>query len=333
MDEVRWFAPNSYCALPVPALREAGLRIALDGDAPARLAFAADNQCVVGAWEYAARHRCPLAVYLWDLPPWRLGGGAPDWVFPLGGRIRRIPRLIGGYPERAGYYSRIHWAARRAAAVWCPSTQTASDVRARFGLEACRVPFCYDSDRFVPAAAPWNGRAREVPVVLAVSRLVPHKDHASLVMAAALVAAKPLVRIIGEGPEAPRLVALARELGVGLELTGRVDADQVVAAYRQAHVVVAPSRFEGLGLSAIEAVACGTPAVASQIPSHREFLNGLVTFFPPGDVEALARAITDIVSRPRPAPRAAGSPFPELTIEACAGRLHPRLEQVLGRSP
>ena len=44
MDDLRWFAPNTFCALVVPRLRQLGLAIALDGDRSARLAIAMDAQ-------------------------------------------------------------------------------------------------------------------------------------------------------------------------------------------------------------------------------------------------------------------------------------------------
>ena len=333
VDDVRWFAPNAYCALPVAALRGMGLRIATEGSTPARLAFATDNQCVTSAFEFASSFRCPVAVYLWDLPPWRLADGRPDLVFELLGRLCRVPRIIGGYPERAGYYSRIRWVVRRAARVWCPSTSTARDVGSRFGVEAEVVPFCYDSDRFIPDP---GGQARpsdRPPLVLSVSRLEPHKDHAVVIHAAAGCTPRPSVRIVGKGSEAASLRALATRLGVSLDLTEAwVPDEDVVAAYRSADIVVAPSRFEGLGLSAIEALACGTPAIASDIPPHRQFLGDRVTYFSPGDAGALAAALSAKLRAPRIAGAlpAGPTPFPELTIEACARRLFPRLTEAAG---
>src|SRR5256885_10194593 len=91
MDDVRWFAPNRYCTLVVPRLRERGLEIALDGDRPARLAIAMDAQVAAAAGRYAARHRCPLIHYVWDLPPWWLGRGRHDWVWLVGGRCVPLP--------------------------------------------------------------------------------------------------------------------------------------------------------------------------------------------------------------------------------------------------
>src|SRR5437773_7464589 len=83
MDDVRWFAPNRYCTLIVPWLRDRGLSIALDGDGPARVAIAMDAQVAAEACRYAARHRCPLIHYVWDLPPWWLGRGRHDWVWQV----------------------------------------------------------------------------------------------------------------------------------------------------------------------------------------------------------------------------------------------------------
>jgi glycosyltransferase involved in cell wall biosynthesis len=335
VDDVRWFAPNRYCTLPVPTLLAGGVGIALEGDAPARLAVAADGQCAVAAFEYARRHRVPLLLYLWDLPPWRLGRGRPDPVFELGGRIRRIPRPFGRYRERAGYYSRIGFVARRAAEVWCPSAGTVADVRRRFGVAAARVPFCYDSERFTArdGGRGSGGAAAHAGLtppfsILAVSRLVPHKNLAVVIEAVARLDPRPPVRLIGHGPEAGPLRRLAAARGVPLELDDRWAPDEaVVAAYRVAGVVVAPSRFEGFGLTPIEAVAMGVPAVASDIPAHREFLGDRVRYFPPDDPAALARELTAALREP------SGSPsfgFPDLTIDACATRFRPGLERLLG---
>src|SRR5512146_2039358 len=124
MDDVRWFAPNSYCALPVARLNAAGLRVATAGESPARLAFAADGVCAAEAWRYAWMHRVPLVVYLWDLPPWQVGRGGPNPVASFRGRLLKLPRPFGAYPGRNGYFSRQRYVARHAARVWVPSANT-----------------------------------------------------------------------------------------------------------------------------------------------------------------------------------------------------------------
>jgi glycosyltransferase involved in cell wall biosynthesis len=330
VDDIRWFAPNRYCTLPVPALRAAGLTISLEGNQPARLAVAADGQCAVTAYEYSRRLGCPLLFYLWDLPPWRLGTGKSDKVFELGGRIRRIPRLAGRYPERSGYYSRIRFVAQRATEVWCPSENTVQDVRARFGIAAVRVPFCYDSGRFHAGgerSAVSDGR------LLSISRLVPHKNHAIILRAASRLDPRPTIHIIGQGEEAGNLRRLAAELGPTLELADTWATDEaVVAAYRAARVVVAPSRFEGFGLTPMEGLAMGLPVIASDIPPHREFVNGAVRFFPPDDDRALAREIEHAMQDPPVLPPSRPPVLDDLTVEACASRFLPRLERLLGRT-
>jgi|GEM_PF-1131589 len=342
MWDVRWFAPNRYCALPVTALRRAGLAIALDGEQPAGLAFASDGACVAAAFDYSRRHRCPLALYLWDLPPWRLGSGKPDLVFEAGGRLVRWPRLWGRYAGRAGYYSRMGFAARRADAVWCPSTNTVEDVQRHFGVRAERIPFCYDSDRFPgegqsPFAVhkPALSAAKGSPfTLLSVSRLVPHKNHGVILRAAARISPRPLVRILGEGPEAENLRRLADRLGVRLDLTGVWASDEAIhSAYREASVLVCPSRFEGFGLTPLEGLAMGLPVIASDIPPHREFLGDAVRFFSSDDDAHLARELEAVFSIPSYRPTALPSILAPLTISACADRLLPGLMRLLGRGP
>jgi glycosyltransferase involved in cell wall biosynthesis len=332
--DVRWFSPNRYCALPVPALRRAGLEIALESEQSAGLAFAADGACVAAAFEYSRRHRCPLALYVWDLPPWRLGPGKPDRVFEVGGTLLRLPRLRDRYPERAGYYSRMRHAARCADAVWCPSTNTVEDVERHFGVRAERIPFCYDSDRF-PGAEQFPRSAPRCPLsLLSVSRLVPHKNHALILRAAARLSAPPLVRILGEGPEAENLRVLAATLSVRLELPGVWASDEAIhAAYREASVLVCPSRFEGFGLTPLEGLAMGLPVIASDIPPHREFLGEAVRYFAPDDDANLARELEAVFAQPSGRPAVLPSLLAPLTISACADRLLPGLTRLLGRAP
>ena len=310
MDDVRWFAPNRFCTLVVPRLRERGLSIALDGDAPARLAIAMDAQVAAEAYRYAARRPCPLVHYVWDLPPWWLGRGRHDWVWLVGGHYLRFPRLGRRYAARRGFYSRLRYVAAHAAGVWVPSEATAASVRERFGVDCRRVPFCFDSDRFTPAPA---ARRRGL---LSVSRLTPHKNHAAVIRAAARLEPGLPVRVIGSGWERASLERLAATLDVPCTIESDVGEAEVVAAYRAAEVVVCPSRFEGFGLTPLEAIATATPVVASDIPPHREFLGASPHFFTLDDDDGLVAAIQAARSGPPPAPDV----LARVTIEAAAER-------------
>lgn len=330
MHDIRWFAPNRYCTLPVARLREAGLRIATDGDGEARLVFVADPTCTAEAYRYARAHRAPMIVYIWDLPPWQVGTGRPNPVLSVRGKLVKVPRLWAAYPERNGYYSRIRFVARRAVAIWAPSAASAAAVHARFGVACEEVPFCFDSDRFNRGVG-WQ-KPDGVPVVLAISRLVSYKNHAAVIRAAALVSSGPSVNIIGAGPEAANLRLLAAEFGVDLTLEERWQTEQqVVDAYRDASVVVSASRFEGLGVTPLEGIAMGVPTVVSDIPPHREFTAGRARLVPVDNDIALASAIDNALRFDAAAPDDA-PPLPELTIEACAGRLLPRFAELLQRA-
>ena len=84
-------------------------------------------------------------------------------------------------------------------------------------------------------------------------------------------------------------------------LTGHVPDDDLAAIYSGARALVFPSDDEGFGLPTVEALACGTPVVASDLPVLREVLGDRATFVESGDLEALLAAGV-AARRPAPAP-------------------------------
>lgn len=321
MDDLRWFASNTLTALVVPELRRAGLRVTTDGTASARVAVAMSGRVAEAAWRYSRMLRTPLVVYLWDLPPRGTGTGRSDRVWWAGGRFFRLPRLVGGYRQRAGYYSRLRYVSSRADAVWSASAFTASVVRERFGVESEVVPYCYDSTRFHPGSGPRD----DPPVMLTVSRLESHKNQATVLRAAARLARRVTVRIIGRGPEEASLRALGATLNVPFRLETEADDTTVAVANRTASVAVCLSRFEGFGLAPIEALASGTPVVASDIPAHREFVGHAVHLVNPDDAAAIADAVVEALAAPAPDPTVVAG----LTIAAATDRILTRLAPLL----
>ena len=135
------------------------------------------------------------------------------------------------------------------------------------------------------------------PVVLSVGRLVPQKDIATLLRAAARLAERRPLRlvIVGDGPERQALEALSRCLGLAERVHFAGTLDNPLPLMRRARLFVLPSRWEGLPGALIEAMACGCPVVASDCPGgSSEILQGgrLGTLVPPGDVSALADAMS-----------------------------------------
>jgi glycosyltransferase involved in cell wall biosynthesis len=93
----------------------------------------------------------------------------------------------------------------------------------------------------------------------------------------------------------PRLRALAEELGIAhaVEFLGFVSAQRKVELYHEAMVVLNSSRKEGWGLTSIEANACGTPVVATDVPGLCDSVRDGETGFlvPFGDAPAFAAAV------------------------------------------
>jgi glycosyltransferase involved in cell wall biosynthesis len=92
----------------------------------------------------------------------------------------------------------------------------------------------------------------------------------------------------------------ARELS-DVTLTGVVDDEELAAIYTGAHALVFPSDDEGFGLPPVEALACGTPVVASDVPAMREVLAGRAELYDIADLDGLVDA-AERASRPAPAP-------------------------------
>jgi glycosyltransferase involved in cell wall biosynthesis len=321
VNAIRWFAPNRYTALLVPYLRRQGLTVALEGTDPARLALAMSGTRAEEAWRFARARGCPLVLYIWDLPPRATGSGSYDPVLSIGEFLVRLPRLVGGFGRRRGYYSRLRYIAARAQDVWVPSAMTCDLVLERFGLESRRVPYCYDSERFYPAPT-----ARDnPPSLLTISRFKAHKNHAATLTAAARLGRGIQVRLIGRGPERAALDRLARSLGVRCQIESDVSDADVVDAYRRASVAVCPSRFEGFGLTPLEAIGSGTPVVASDIPPHREFVAKAALLVDPDDEDALTRAIETALHQAPPNPSAVEA----LTLPAAAERFYAGVTRLL----
>lgn len=153
-----------------------------------------------------------------------------------------------------------------------------------------------------PLDDPWCG-AGGPPVILAAGSLEPRKDFATLVRAFARLQRQHDARlvILGSGSERDRLMDLAAELGVdtAVRLPG-FDANP----YRwmaRATVFALSSRHEGSGAVLVEALACGTPVVATDCPSGPGEILGQGRFgalVPVGDEAALAEAISAMLLEP-----------------------------------
>jgi glycosyltransferase involved in cell wall biosynthesis len=156
-------------------------------------------------------------------------------------------------------------------------------------LEQHGLPPAATVPNAVGPAPPPGERLAPEKLVLAVGRLVEQKNHELAIRAIAQVPGATLA-IVGDGPLRPELERLVADLQAPVIFTGvRKDARALMGA---ADVVVMPSRWEGLPLTALEALASGTPLVATSVRGLRELLtDGENALLVPEDPEALASAI------------------------------------------
>ncbi|MGE5273838.1 MAG: glycosyltransferase family 4 protein [Verrucomicrobiota bacterium] len=188
-------------------------------------------------------------------------------------------------PEAMGRRDRLVFrrvvprAARRARRVIAVSERTKRDLVDRYGTPPEKItvtPHGVD-----PAFGP--GEVAGGGYLLYVGAVQARKDP----LAAARAAAEVGLPLVVAGPE--RESALARELeGLGVDLRGYVEKDELANLYRGAAALVLPSRYEGFGLPVLEAMACGTPVVASDDPALRE-VAGDAAVYADGDLAGAIR--------------------------------------------
>lgn len=148
------------------------------------------------------------------------------------------------------------------------------------------------------------GIQHSAPIIATVAALTPEKGHRTLLAAAALLAGRlgesaPHWLLLGDGPLRSALAGEARRLGLAgtVHLAGHVpDPLGYLAA---ADIALLPSESEGLGSTLLDAMALGRPIVASAVGGIPEVLaDGAGSLVPPGNADALARAVQDILTQP-----------------------------------
>jgi glycosyltransferase involved in cell wall biosynthesis len=226
-----------------------------------------------------------------------------------------FPVYAGGRAMRA-YLRLVSAGARRAAQVIADSECSRRDAIRVLGLDTARVtaiPLAVGPE-FQPTAdhADMDGvRARlgldGKRIVFNVAGLDVRKNVATLLRAFARVAGRTgseVVMVIGGKAHGnpglyPDLAPLARSLGIAdrVRFPGFLTAREKIALYHAAVCYAAPSRYEGFGLTPLEAMACGTPVIAADASCTREVVGDAALLLGPDDVdgfaEALLRVLTD----------------------------------------
>jgi glycosyltransferase involved in cell wall biosynthesis len=162
--------------------------------------------------------------------------------------------------------------------------------------EFCRVPQELNS-------------AVESPFILAVSTISPHKNYGVLIRAFARLLERQReyrdLKLIIAGSRRMRathsnLVRLTNKLGIAsrVNFLGHIPHSEVSALYRAAAVFVQPSKLESFGHPLLEAMACRTPIIASDIPASREVCGDVALYFPPAEVDTLQQRMHQVLQDP-----------------------------------
>jgi glycosyltransferase involved in cell wall biosynthesis len=195
---------------------------------------------------------------------------------------------------------------RRADAVLAVSRSTARDVADLFDVPGERLRVVPEgvSDRYRPlpeASGAAVRRRLRLPerFVLFVGTIEPRKNLATLLQAwSRLPEPVPLVVAGGWGWRyADERRALERA-GGRVRLLGAVDPEDLPGLYGVATCLAHPAWYEGFGLTPLEAMACGTPVVASAATSLPEVVGDAALLVDPGDVEGWTEALARVLGDP-----------------------------------
>ena len=199
---------------------------------------------------------------------WHLFAAPAVWI----GWLRGVPVVVNYRGGEAGPFlarsaASVRATLRCAASLVLPSGFLL-EVFARHGMPGRVVSNIVDLDRFRPADEP--RRDDRAPHLIVARNLEAIYGNDTALRAFALLReAWPEARlsIAGSGPEATALAALAQELGVAdrVRFTGRLDREQMAALYRDADLMLNPSRVDNMPNAILEALASGLPVVTSDV--------------------------------------------------------------------
>jgi glycosyltransferase involved in cell wall biosynthesis len=247
----------------------------------------------------------PDLIQTWILLMDAIGGSAAS--------VKGVPWVLREPSSAMAYHPQTwkHWlralVARRARAIICNSAGGDEYWRDRLprsrrlivrnGLPIAEIDA-------VPPDVPDSVLQRSVPVVLYVGRLssdgTATKNLAELLHVFALVREhQPFVGVLcGNGPQREELIALRGNLGLDNDvvLTGELTPQAVWALMKTAAAFVSLSAYEGCPNAVIEAMACGSPLVLSDIPAHREIADdGCAVFVDPRNRQQSAASILRVL--------------------------------------
>lgn len=274
-------------------------RLAAEAGLGYRLHPAIGRRSVLRAVNALFRSRARGATIIHNtfyLPEWygRLDGKRVVTVFDM------IPEIYPEYFPGGNPHESKRDYVMRADAILCISECTRRDLLRLYpGIqgEVVVTPLGVDPV-FRPVADKLAGLPKRY--LVHVGERSGYKDFATLARALASLPSDVGLVAIGGGPFSAIESALCRDLGISRRCQQRSVSDRRLASvYANAIATVIPSRYEGFGLPALEAMATGCPPVLADCASLPEVADEAGWYFTPGDPAALSATIEQILGDPR----------------------------------
>jgi glycosyltransferase involved in cell wall biosynthesis len=220
-----------------------------------------------------------------------------------------FPEILDADARR--YYGQVRASAHAAEAILTISESSRADIAALLDIPPQRVDVIYPAAdaRFAPAPVPEgeprliNGHTlRAGRFLLFMSTVEPRKNLETLLRALRVCLdrrprAGYILAVAGaRGWLDEPIYALARELRLGdaAPFLGQVAPEDQLWLYNACRLYLNPSLYEGFGLPALEALACGAPAIVADTSSLPEAVGDAARLLPPRDVGAWADAIEEL---------------------------------------
>ena len=225
----------------------------------------------------------------------------------------RFPQYL---PNRgAVHYARVMMtmAARRSRRILTVSQASKDDILHYLGVPAGKVEVIYNAldERLAIVPTPEEvDRVRQrflltSPFILYAGNIKPHKNLDRLIEAFSIMRRSGIehVKLLIIGDEISKYPNLRRlvhrhQLHQYVRFLGFVPDATLAVLYRLAAVFVFPSLYEGFGLPPLEAMACGTPVVTSNVSSLPEVVGDAALLIDPMDSAAIAQAMARVLNQP-----------------------------------
>ncbi len=214
------------------------------------------------------------------------------------------------FPGRLYLNKATEYCARNASHIIAVSHSTKRDLVSQFGISEERVTVIYEGyDRDVFKPQPENkvaelagkyGFSRNY--ILSVGTVQPRKNYKRLIEAFSAISSQykdmDLVIVGKKGWLCEDIYELPRQLGIGqrVNFLGHVPDSDLPVLYSGAVVFVFPSLYEGFGLAPLEAMACATPVVLSEVSSLPEVGGDAAVYVEPTSVSAIEEGIRTVLA-------------------------------------